>query len=74
MPRRITASEICIILHITRKPNLIVLLSVQNISRFSTGLPPRTLFQNFGLLLGTFSGHKKMFFFLADTPQKVDFV
>ena len=32
--RRITPSEICIILHIIRKPNsIIVLLFIQNISR-----------------------------------------
>ena len=34
-PRRITPSEICLILHMPRKPNsLIVLLSIQNISQF----------------------------------------
>ena len=49
----ITASLICIILHIKRKTNLIIiLLFVQNISKFlTTTLPPRSLssarFQNF---------------------------
>ena len=42
--RRITSSEIYIIVHILWKPNsIIVLLLIQNISNFFTYLPPRGL-------------------------------
>ena len=41
LPRWITASEIRIILHIIRKANsIIILLFIQNISKFLTSLPP----------------------------------
>ena len=43
-PRWITSSEICIIIHIIRKPNsTIVLLLIQNFSKFLTSLPSRRL-------------------------------
>ena len=35
------STEICIILHIVRQPNSMVLLFIQNISQFLTRLPPR---------------------------------
>ena len=61
-----------LILHIIGKPNSkIVLIFIQNISKFLTCLLPRRLdfLQNFGQFLGT--GYKQMFF-LADSPQNVD--
>ena len=46
-PRWMTSSKICVILHILRKPNpKIVLLLIQNISKFWTRLPPRRLSSN----------------------------
>lgn len=51
-----TASEICIILHIVLKPNWIML-------KFLTSLTPlRLSLQNFGLFLSTVLGYKQMFF------------
>ena len=61
-PRWITASKIWIILHIIQKPNSI------NISKDLTGLSPLVLSSK----LWPISGYKQMFFFLDDTPQKVD--
>ena len=58
--RWITASKI--ILHIIQKPNSI------NISKYLTSLSPLVLSSK----LWPISGYKKMFFFLDDTPQKVD--
>ena len=61
--RWITASKIWIILHIIQKPNSI------NISgKYLTSLSPLVLSSK----LWPISGYKKMFFFLDDTPQKVD--
>ena len=60
--RYISSSEICIILHIVWQPNpIIVLLFIQNVSKFSTSLPPWDFLQNFGLFLGTVLGYKWMF-------------
>ena len=43
-PRWTKSHEICIVLHIIRKPNLIIVLwFIQNISTFLTSLPPRRL-------------------------------
>ena len=62
----ITPSEICILLHMIRKPNsIIVLLFIENISNFLTSLPFRRLSSN----SRTVSGHKTTV--LSDTPQKV---
>ena len=58
--RWITASKI--ILHIIQKPNSI------NISKYLTSLSPLVLSSE----LWPISVYKQMFFFLDDTPQKVD--
>ena len=61
----ITPSEICILLHMTRKPNsIIVLLFIENISNFLTSLPFRRLSSK----SRTVSGYKTAV--LSDTPQK----
>ena len=54
--------DLHIILHIIRKLNSI------NISKYLTGLSPLVLSSE----LWPISGYKQMFFFLDDTPQKVD--
>lgn len=58
--RWITASKI--ILHIIQKPNSI------HIHKYLTSLSPLVLSSK----LWPISGYKQMFFFLDDTPQKVD--
>ena len=52
--------------NIHTKAEFIVLLFIQNISKFLTSLPPH-VFQNLGLFLSMISGYKQMFF-LVDTP------
>ena len=55
------------ILHIMGKPNsIIVFLSIQNISKFLTNIPPPRI----SLKLWPISWHS--FLILADIPQKVD--
>ena len=54
--------DLHLILHIIRKLNSI------NISKYLTGLSPLVLSSK----LWPISGYKQMFFFLDDTPQKVD--
>ena len=67
-----TSSDICIILHIVRKPNSIIIsLFIQNILKFLTSLSPRRLSSNLWSILWL-SFRKETQFFLADTPKKVD--
>ena len=74
VPRRIIAFEICVILHITRKPNLIVFIYPFKI--FLSSQQAYLLVDFFKTLVyssGRFQDINRCFF-LADTPQKVDFV
>ena len=64
-PRWITASEISIILGMIRKPNsLLVILFIQNISKFLTSLPIRKISSKTlaYIILGKVSGYKQTFF------------
>ena len=57
-PQWIKSSEICINLHIIRKPNaIIILLFIQNIFKFVTSLPPRRLSSKLRFF-GKVSGYK----------------
>ena len=57
-----TASEICIILHIIQKPNSIMSKIIENIAYFLTSLCLLDFLQNFGLFLSTVLGYKQTFF------------
>ena len=72
-PRWITASEICMILHIIRKPySVIVLFFIQYISKFfKTPLPPsRLLSKTFACFSSLQLVVIKRIFSVADIPQK----
>ena len=72
-PRWITASEICMVLHIIWKPNsVVVLFFIQYISKFfKTPLPPsRLLSKTFACFWALKLVVIKRFFSVADIPQK----
>ena len=71
-PRWVTASEICLIVSILRKPNsIIVLLLIQNISTFLTNLTPCRLVL-WSLYFSARFKDVNRCFILAVTSQKVD--